>query len=284
MVELRRIGGDDMKSRMDKYERSSSKNHSIKRTNKNQDLYQNFYTNTRYTDLNSYEDDHVVDFESSKNNMNKRSDYHKVKDYQNLIEKKEINTKDDLKKYLEEDHKIYDINRIIANAKKNRKEQEEEIERKRKLRNSDYNIFEGTTLEELKQRKKKIEEEKEKIDEMINTISSDQLREDIDNEIEKDLFSDLMPTQTKKEALAEEVKKLMAETEDLPDEEEKEPTLKDIDRSFYTKSMDLTDADFEMDDDLERELNKNHTFLKIVLVLILFAVIGVAVYLIMMRK
>lgn len=273
-----------MKSRMDKYERSSSKNRSIKRTNKNQDLYQNFYTNTRYTDLNSYEDDHVVDFESSKNNMNKRSDYHKVKDYQNLIEKKEINTKDDLKKYLEEDHKIYDINRIIADAKKNRKEQEEEIERKRKLRNSDYNIFEGTTLEELKQRKKKIEEEKEKIDEMINTISSDQLREDIDNEIEKDLFSDLMPTQTKKEALAEEVKKLMAETEDLPDEEEKEPTLKDIDRSFYTKSMDLTDADFEMDDDLEKELNKNHTFLKIVLVLILFAVIGVAVYLIMMRK
>ncbi len=284
MIELRRIGGDDMKSRMDKYERSSSKNRSIKRTNKNQDLYQNFYTNTRYTDLNSYEDDHVVDFESSKNNMNKRSDYHKVKDYQNLIEKKEINTKDDLKKYLEEDHKIYDINRIIADAKKNRKEQEEEIERKRKLRNSDYNIFEGTTLEELKQRKKKIEEEKEKIDEMINTISSDQLREDIDNEIEKDLFSDLMPTQTKKEALAEEVKKLMAETEDLPDEEEKEPTLKDIDRSFYTKSMDLTDADFEMDDDLEKELNKNHTFLKIVLVLILFAVIGVAVYLIMMRK
>ncbi len=284
MIELRRIGGDDMKSRMDKYERSSSKNRSIKRTNKNQDLYQNFYTNTRYTDLNSYEDDHVVDFESSKNNMNKRSDYHKVKDYQNLIEKKEINTKDDLKKYLEEDHKIYDINRIIADAKKNRKEQEEEIERKRKLRNSDYNIFEGTTLEELKQRKKKIEEEKEKIDEMINTISSDQLREDIDNEIEKDLFSDLMPTQTKKEALAEEVRKLMAETEDLPDEEEKEPTLKDIDRSFYTKSMDLTDADFEMDDDLEKELNKNHTFLKIVLVLILFAVIGVAVYLIMMRK
>lgn len=272
-----------MKSRMDKYQDTSSKKTEIKRINKNQDLYSDFYTNTKYTNLEEYEDDHVVDFYSSSKNMNKRSDYQKVKDYKNLMPTKEINNKEDLKKYLEEDNKIYDINNIIANAKKNRQVQEEEKERKRKLHNSQYNIFEGTTLEELKERKKKIEEEKEKIDEMINTISSSQLRNDIDNELEKELFSDLMPTQTKKEALAEEVQKLMKETEDL-DEETKEPTLQDIDRSFYTKSMDLTDADFEMDDELEKELGKNHTFLKILLLFILLVVIGVAVYLIITRK
>ncbi len=273
-----------MKSRMDKYQDTSSKRKEIKRTNKNQDLYSDFYSNTKYTNLDNYEDDHVVDFYSSSKNMNKRGDYHKVKEYKTLLPSNEIKNKEELKKYLEEDNKVYDINRIIANAKKNRQEQEEELERKRKLRNSQYNIFEGTTLEELKERKKKIEEEKEKIDEMINTISSEQLRNDIDNELEKDLFSDLMPTQTKKEALAEEVKKLMDEAEDLEEEEQKEPTLQDIDRSFYTKSMDLSDADFEMDDELEKELGKNHTFLKILLLLILFVVIGVAIYLIFTRK
>lgn len=276
--------GDAMKSRMDKYQNSSSNKENIKRTKKNQDLYSDFYSNTKYTNLDSYEDDPAVDFYSSSRNMNKRGDYQKIKDYKNLIPSKEIHSKEDLKKYLEEDNKVYDINSIIANAKKNRKDQEEELERKRKLRNSQYNIFEGTTLEELKERKKKIEEEKEKIDEMINTISSEQLRNDIDHELEKDLFSDLMPTQTKKEALAENVKQLMKETEENKEEEQKEPTLEDIDRSFYTKSMDLSDADFEMDDELEQELNKNHTFLKIILILILFAVIGVAVYLIMTRK
>ena len=282
MIELRRVG-DDMKSRMDKYQDTSSKRKEIKRTNKNQDLYSDFYSNTRYTNLDNYEDDHVVDFYSSSKNMNKRGDYHKVKDYKSLLPAGEIKNKEDLKRYLEEDNKVYDINHIIANAKKNRQEQEEELERKRKLRNSQYNIFEGTTLEELKERKKKIEEEKEKIDEMINTISSEQLRNDIDNELEKDLFSDLMPTQTKKEALADEVKKLMAETEEI-EEEEKEPTLQDIDRSFYTKSMDLSDADFEMDNEFEQELGSSHIFLKILLILILFVVIGVAIYLIMNRK
>lgn len=276
--------GDAMKSRMDKYQNFSSNKENIKRTKKNQDLYSDFYSNTKYTNLDSYEDDPAVDFYSSSRNMNKRGDYQKIKDYKNLIPSKEIHSKEDLKKYLEEDNKVYDINSIIATAKKNRKDQEEELERKRKLRNSQYNIFEGTTLEELKERKKKIEEEKEKIDEMINTISSEQLRNDIDHELEKDLFSDLMPTQTKKEALAENVKQLMKETEENKEEEQKEPTLEDIDRSFYTKSMDLSDADFEMDDELGQELNKNHTFLKIILILILFAVIGVAVYLIMTRK
>lgn len=271
-----------MKSRMEKYQNTSSKKSSVKRTNKNQDLYNDFYTNTRYTNLDHYEDDHVIDFYSSSNNMGKREDYQKVKEYKELLPTKEVKTKEDLRKYLEEDHKVYDINRIIATAKQNRKEQEEEQERKRKLRNNSYNIFEGTTLEELKERRKKIEEEKEKIDEMINTISSEQLRQDIDTELEKELFSDLMPTQTKKEVLADEVRQLMKETEDI--EEKKEPTLQDIDRSFYTKSMDLSDADFEMDDELEQELNKNHTFLKILLILILFAVVGVAIYLLMTRK
>ncbi len=272
-----------MKSRMDKYQNNSSKKESVKRTNKNQELYTDFYKNTRYTNLDKYEDDNVVDLGYSTTNMNKRGEYQKVKDYQSLIPKKEISTKEELRKYLEEDNKIYDINRIIADAKKNRQEQEEEKERKRKLQNSDYNIFEGTTLEELKERKKKIEEEKEKIDEMINTISSEQLREDIDTALENDLLSDLMPTKTKKDVLVEEVKQLMQETEEIG-EEEKEPTKQEIDRSFYTKSMDLSDEDFMMDDELEKELNKNHTFLKILLIVILLAVIAVAVYLIMTRK
>ena len=55
-------------------------------------------------------------------------------------------------------------------------------------------------------------------------------------------------------------------------------TMKDIDKSFYTKSMDLSDKDFFSDDEEEDMQTGVPTFVKVLIVLIILALIGVCVY------
>ena len=52
--------------------------------------------------------------------------------------------------------------------------------------------------------------------------------------------------------------------------------MKDLDKSFYTKSMDLSDKDFFSDD--EETEKKIPIGIKILLILVLIALIGVSIY------
>lgn len=273
---------------MDKYNNYSNKKE-IRRTNKNKDLYDNFYTNNNYFEergqvSNAYE------YDSNLSPYSSRSNYQKVKDYRQLLKPKEISSKEELKRYLELDEETnLDLNEIMQKAKKNRDIGEQEEERKRKIRNSQYNIFEGATLEELKKRKEEIDKEKDEIEDLINTISSKTLKEDIEKEASKDLLSDLMSddetdkvgTTDDNSVITESVSKLILDKEA---ERKEKSEVSDIDRSFYTKSMDLSDEDFETDDEFAELNDKKHTGIKVFLVLILLIVISVAIYLIVVGK
>lgn len=277
-----------MRNRMDKYNEYSSKKE-IRRTNKNKDLYDNFYTNNTYYEergqvSNAYE------YDSNTSPYSSRSNYQKVKDYRQLLKPKEISSKEELKRYLEMDEKInLDLNEIMQRAKKNRDIEEQEEERKRKIRNSQYNIFEGATLEELKKRKEEIDKEKDEIEDLINTISSKSLKEDIEKEASKDLLSDLISddetdkvgTTGDNSVITESVSKLILDKEE---ERKNKSEVSDIDRSFYTKSMDLSDEDFETEDEFAELNEKKHTGIKVFLVLVLLIVISVAIYLIVVGK
>lgn len=277
-----------MRNRMDKYNNYSNKKE-IRRTNKNKDLYDNFYTNNNYFEergqvSNAYE------YDSNLSPYSSRSNYQKVKDYRQLLKPKEISSKEELKRYLELDEETnLDLNEIMQKAKRNRDIGEQEEERKRKIRNSQYNIFEGATLEELKKRKEEIDKEKDEIEDLINTISSKTLKEDIEKEASKDLLSDLMSddetdkvgTTDDNSVITESVSKLILDKEA---ERKEKSEVSDIDRSFYTKSMDLSDEDFETDDEFAELNDKKHTGIKVFLVLILLIVISVAIYLIVVGK
>ena len=276
-----------MKNRMSKYASADTKIRT-NRTSKNKDLYDNFYTNNIYYDErgsvdNAYELDSTSPY-------NSRSDYQKVKDYRQLLKPKEINSKEELKQYLQTDEdKNYNLSEVLKNAKENRKVEEQVAERKRKIRNTEYNIFEGASLEELKKRKEEIDREKHEIEDLINTISSKTLREDIAKEESKDLLSDLMTDDeddkvgntTEENTIPTSVSKLILDKEE---ERKKESEVSEIDRSFYTKSMDLSDEDFEVIDEFGEIVEKKHTGLKIFLLLILLVVVAVAVYLIVVGK
>lgn len=277
-----------MRNRMDKYNNYSNKKE-IRRTNKNKDLYDNFYTNNNYFEergqvSNAYE------YDSNLSPYSSRSNYQKVKDYRQLLKPKEISSKEELKRYLELDEETnLDLNEIMQKAKRNRDIEEQEEERKRKIRNSQYNIFEGATLEELKKRKEEIDKEKDEIEDLINTISSKTLKEDIEKEASKDLLSDLMSddetdkvgTTDDNSVITESVSKLILDKEA---ERKEKSEVSDIDRSFYTKSMDLSDEDFETDDEFAELNDKKHTGIKVFLVLVLLIVISVAIYLIVVGK
>ena len=254
-----------MKNRMSKYASADTKIRT-NRTSKNKDLYDNFYTNNIYYDErgsvdNAYELDSTSPY-------NSRSDYQKVKDYRQLLKPKEINSKEELKQYLQTDEdKNYNLSEVLKNAKENRKVEEQVAERKRKIRNR----------------------EKHEIEDLINTISSKTLREDIAKEESKDLLSDLMTDDeddkvgntTEENTIPTSVSKLILDKEE---ERKKESEVSEIDRSFYTKSMDLSDEDFEVIDEFGEIVEKKHTGLKIFLLLILLVVVAVAVYLIVVGK
>ncbi|MGN0973148.1 MAG: hypothetical protein ACI4OT_00235 [Bacilli bacterium] len=277
-----------MRNRMDKYNEYSNKKE-IRRTNKNKDLYDNFYTNNIYYDERG-QVNNAYEYDSNTSPYSSRSNYQKVKDYRQLLKPKEISSKEELKRYLEMDEKInLDLNEIMQRAKKNRDIEEQEEERKRKIRNSQYNIFEGATLEELKKRKEEIDKEKDEIEDLINTISSKSLKEDIEKEASKDLLSDLISddetdkvgTTGNNSVITESVSKLILDKEE---ERKNKSEVSDIDRSFYTKSMDLSDEDFETEDEFAELNEKKHTGIKVFLVLVLLIVISVAIYLIVVGK
>ena len=280
-----------MRNRMDKYNDSSKNQHRSKRTMKNQELYDNFYTKNMYFD-DASNVDNAYELDTNSSPYSSRSNYQKVKDYRQLLKPREISSKEELKKYLElDEEKNYDLDEIIKRAKQNRQEEDQEEERKRKLKNNKYNIFNGNTLDDLKKRKEQIDKEKSEIEDLINTISSKTLREDIEHEMSKDLLSDLVSEDEddrigsgntdSNEIITESVSKLILDKEE---ERKAKSEISDIDRSFYTKSMDLSEEDFEFDDDFDELKEKKHTGIKIFLILILLIVIAVAVYLIVVGK
>lgn len=294
--------------RMDRYNDTSDVP-KLTRSDKNQELYDSIGSNTRYTSFSDVTNSNAIDI-STKKNSNTREGYHQMKEYQDVVPvprvKKELEEFKSL--YQDRENKVYDINNVLEEARKNRTEKDE-LEEKRKLKNSSYNILSNLNKEELEKYRK---EKKEKVihpnddelRELIDTITSKTLAGDI--QAASSLLSDLMATsimdkvdkpedipEEEKEEKDEEdeedsldndklnvedIKRLadkkeeLAHAEDDDEDENEESSLPDADASFYTRSMDLSEADF----DLESEFKEKHlpVGIKILIALIIIVIIA----------
>jgi len=172
-------------------------------------------------------------------------------------------------------------------------------------------------LEKYREEKKKrmLTPEEEEIRELVDTIASKTLAGEIDKATSVDLLSDLMATNMldkvsasseldKEETKTEEVKKEETTTGEIKNEEkveevkeeksvmlsktqlqeindrkeEKVDTLKEKDPDFYTRSMDLSDKDFDLSDDFkEKSLPLG---VKILIFLIIVIIILITAYII----
>lgn len=301
-----------MRSRMERYERNAQEQ-TVRRSNKNQELYENIGRNTKYTNFTDVTNANAFDLGTAQKNYRTREGYHQIKEYNDFVPEPKVKKELDEFNYLYQDHenKVYDINSVIAEAKKNRIKKDE-MEAKRKLKNTNYNILASLNPEELeKYRKEKVERTKpdeEELRELIDTITSKTLAGEIDQQTSVDLLSDLMATnmmdrveKPQKDEEESPENEIENEPEDTEEIEEKLSLSKEIldkdqidkvnklkeekgsgsimdesDTDFYTRSMDLSDKDFEMDDEFKEK--KMPLAIKIILIILVIAVIAVAGY------
>lgn len=301
-----------MRSRMERYEKEEQ-GQTARRSNKNQELYENIGRNTKYTNFTDVTNANAFDLGTAQKNYRTREGYHQIKEYNDFVPEPKVKKELDEFNYLYQDHenKVYDINSVIAEAKKNRIKKDE-MEAKRKLKNTNYNILASLNPEELeKYRKEKVERTKpdeDELRELIDTITSKTLAGEIDQRTSVDLLSDLMatnmmdrvekPQKDEEESPEDEIENEPEDTEEI---EEKLSLSKEIldkdqidkvnklkeekgsgsimdesDTDFYTRSMDLSDKDFEMDDEFKEK--KMPLAIKIILIILVIAVIAVAGY------
>ena len=311
------LEGENMSSRMDRYEEIKNKTGvKYSRSNKNKDLYENIGNNTKFTNFTDVSKVNAVSLDDARKNSKTREGYKTIKEYGDY--KPELQKElEDFNYLYDREEKVYDINSVIKSAKENRKEKDA-LEEKRRLKNTNYNILaslDKNSLEEYRKEKQERNkpESNEELRELIDTIASKTLAGEITKEMGVDLLSDLMATSvndkveaqaTSEESIVEEFKKEQKIEEEQKEEQEEseekiddkiieeikkekdeleETTndlLKDVDRSFYTKSMDLSDKDFVFDELDERKVP---VIVKILLVIILLALIAVGTYFIVKK-
>ena len=302
-----------MASRMDRYKEDNTKIYS--RSDRNQELYQNIGNNTRYANLTDVTNSNAIDLDNASKMTNTREGYHQMKEFRQQTPipkvKKELDDFNYL--YKTRENRVYDVNRVLEEARKNRVKDDEK-EEKRRLKNSNYNIITSLNPDELeKYRQEKLNRvyrsdddiEKEELKELINTITSKTLAGEIDQATGVNLLSDLMATnlldkvERQKEEMNENDNEIIKEDSELElsqailnkeqieqvnrldqeiiDEDTDEPReLKDADSDFYTRSMDLSNKDFELSDDFKEKTLPLPV--KIILVLLVLVCLVAAAY------
>lgn len=245
-----------MKSRLSKYEN----NDNLSRVERNQNLYDDMYSNTNYTNMVVIDDSNeidiskikeIVDSEKNKTRRTSKNNFNK-EEYDRLVPVKS------------QEEKSYDINKVLADAKEKRNIIEEANE-KRKIEN--YK-FKDNLEEELSKTRKVyenlIKEEKELLN-LMNTMTN-MTSDDIAN----DMFQDL----TRDDNF----------TEILDVEEKPDVNIKQIDNDtteYSTDTFMFNTKDFEGIEDLKNNLKKTSTFVKVLIAILLIAIVaaGVIVYL-----
>lgn len=252
------------------------------RTSKNRYLYDEVNKKIGYEEIDSLESYGGLELDRE-TPIRSREEYLKLINPVN--EEKNIDKEESV-----QEERVYDINSVLEKARKNRVIPDE-VEKRRNLQSAEYSILADLNKKYMTKKEKMEEElEKEGIRELIDTITSKNLAKDLEELEEddgKDLMSDLMATNAGLEAvsgisLEEEIaKEILAEKEsDSENDETKDE--KELVNSFYTKSMDLSEHDFELRDEIVEETKEKRKIL-ILVVLIVLVVIAIVSILILKK-
>lgn len=246
-----------LKTRLSKYE----DNEIYSRVNKNQNLYDDMYSNTNYSNMVVIDDSNEIDISKIK----------EIIDKENVRERKVDNNQpvnevyDSIVPKRQDEKKLYDINEVLKDAKERRNILEEANE-KRKIQN--YK-FKDNLEEELSKTRRVyenlIKEEKELLN-LMNTmtnVTSDQ--------IANDMFQDLTRDDNFTEVL----------------EEKPDVNIKQIDNDtteYSTDTFMFNTKDFEDMDSLMQDVRKTNVFIKILIVVLVLAILAVVAYILFLKK
>lgn len=279
-----------MKSRMDRYMNTEQKLiEKTSRQRKNNELYHNIGNNTKYTNFTDVSNTNAVSLEDARAKYQTREGYHTMKEYRDIERNPKVKKELDEFNHLYQDHenRIYDINSVIKEAKQNRKEKDA-LEEKRKLKNTNYNILANLNPKELEkyreEKRKSKKPDEQELRGLIDTITSKTLAGEISKETGVDLLSDLMATNVQDKVNSDETldlskqildKDSMSKIKQVKEDTLQDTDFKNMDKSFYTKSMDLSDKDFDFGDVDEKRVS---LVVKLLLIIILISIVLIGVY------
>lgn len=248
-----------MQSRMERYH--SSENSTKSRSRMNQDLYDKLYESKEYNNIE----------ELSKTPNGNVVDINKIKEMINTqktpIVKPKPTTEIKIKKVAED--KNYDIRDILSKAK-----EDQEDSKYHSLSNTQYDILKSINLKDHEQSK----EEAPELKDLINTITNVSLLNKMgDKELSLDMLSELQTT----DSTVIDDESIKAIIEDAKRNEKKEET-QELDKSFFTKSLGLTSEDFEELKDINANLKKNNTLVKVLTTITVIAITSALIFLVYM--
>jgi len=274
-----------MDRRSDRYNDSSNDEKSTRsRVNKNRILYDEINSKIGIEEIPTYEQSEEINLSALDLDNLKRGDYQKVKDYKELIDDSEEEEIEEKPKE-EKKKKNYDINKVLEEAKKNR--EQDDLEGKRSIKGEDYNILNSLNKKYLYQ-KGFTEEDTQELKELIDTITSKTMVDDIKDEEEKELLSELLAT-----TIDIKLEKELSKTQINQLVEQENETEVDATDTFYSKSLEFTAGDLltEEEEKEEKEIedseneendSEEHNGAKILFIsLVLIIVIAIVIYFIL---
>ncbi len=265
-----------MEKRSDRYNQSQDVPQINSRVKKNKYLYDELNSKIGYEEISVANTDTQIDLSSLNLEKPNREDYQKIKEYKTLLKDNSVDKVEIEKKEIKP--KVFDINKILEEAKKNRKE-EDELEKKRNLKEEDYNVLSSLNKKYL-HKKDFSEKDSDELKELIDTITSKTLVNEIKDEEEKELLSELLAT-TIDVKLEKELS--TAEINSLYENKESSVSDENADNSFYTHSMELNKDDLIDEPEEDNENNdiserKNNGFKIFTIIIILIILIIVVTY------
>lgn len=256
-----------MRSRMDRYSKNSTE--IKKRSELNRDLYDRIYEISEYTNIEGIENiekTNEIDITRIKELIKSRE--LEKKDYRIVKEDSSINKKYEVPV---EEEKTYDIRDVLIRAKDERGESEQEYYR---LNEEDYKFLEEYSV---KARKNPEYIDKDELRELIDTITNTSMLNQLgDKELSLDILKDLRSDGNTIVEDSEIINSVLNEEEKT--NEYGEPT--EIDKSFFTSSLNFKDEDFEELKEINTRLQKNNSLIKFLLIILILVSIGVATFVI----
>ena len=284
-----------METRANKYSDEST---SMSRTKKNQNLYteiselkmDSFDVNSNSHVLSN--DGRTIDIDRLRDMLDKR--------YREDVKKKSLGDidEDEIREEIKlAETREYDINEIINKAKEN-KQNDYEVERLKKLRNTQVDILNQLNIDALSKIDDRVkavsDDEKDELKSLIDTINLTEetnalkkdmdpldilgdLKGDDDTKIEgvEELTEEIVrkaKLESAKEIVEEKKKEVEKAQAELKDDKEDTKTTK-LDKSFYTDSTKFNTQDFDDFKDLKDEMSASKVIIRILIVLIIIAFI-----------
>lgn len=239
------------------------------RSRKNEELYQEM-SHDELKEINLASNAHVI------GENNKNIDVEKIKE---LLEKKYHEEprksralikqeEEEIEEKEEEETKEYNINAIIEKAKQD-KEIDYERERLKKVRDTQYDILKGLSLnDEEEEESSKVTSNKDDLVNLINTITEKELTREMNP---LDILTDLKGSENTVvlDGIKEEIEELENENaSDFTKDKRKEDEKKDIDKTFYTNSVSFSKSDFDDFNDLKEDMETNKVLVRVLLIII----------------